>query len=120
VAKPVKHRGKWRIRWFDENDHRQSEVHDDDRVAQVRLASTKSRSIAPPRRSGKHDENVFRKDLGAAFETMRVRDTGVEDGDASLRSHTERLLVQSTSSSGPWRSLWISVVSSGARTNQCD
>jgi hypothetical protein len=26
VAKPVKHRGKWRIRWFDENDKRQSEV----------------------------------------------------------------------------------------------
>jgi hypothetical protein len=29
VAKPTKHRGKWRIRWLDEKGQRQSDVFDD-------------------------------------------------------------------------------------------
>jgi hypothetical protein len=35
VAKPVKHRGKWRIRWVDEHDKRQSAVFDDYKRAQT-------------------------------------------------------------------------------------
>lgn len=116
MAKPVKHRGKWRIRWFDENDRRQSEVYDDYRVAQAKLrehevhadqvrqgnrpreARDKTfnelcdywvENRAPLKRSGKDDESVIRKHLRPAFGPMRVRDIGVEEGDAYLRSHTE-------------------------------
>ena len=88
MAKPVKHRGKWRIRWFDENDQRQSEVHDDYRVAQAKLREHEFQvdqirqglrpreardktfndlcdywieNRAPLKRSGKDDESVIRK-----------------------------------------------------------
>jgi hypothetical protein len=37
VAKPVKHYGRWRIRWVDENDARKSEVYDDYRAAAHKL-----------------------------------------------------------------------------------
>jgi hypothetical protein len=37
VARPIKHRGKWRVRWFDEHGRRQSEVCDDHRAAAFRL-----------------------------------------------------------------------------------
>jgi hypothetical protein len=37
VGKPVKHRGRWRIRWFDQNGRRQSEVYDDYRDAAFKL-----------------------------------------------------------------------------------
>ena len=37
MAKPIRHRGKWRIRWFDENGGRKSEVYDDYRVAQSKV-----------------------------------------------------------------------------------
>ena len=33
MGKPVRHREKWRIRWFDEHSRRQSEVHDEHREA---------------------------------------------------------------------------------------
>jgi hypothetical protein len=33
MAKPIKHRGKWRARWFDSHGVRQSEVHDEYRAA---------------------------------------------------------------------------------------
>jgi hypothetical protein len=38
VAKPVKHRGKWRIRWVDEREKRQSAVFDDYKRAQTELS----------------------------------------------------------------------------------
>ena len=38
VAKPVRQRDKWRIRWFDENGHRQSAVYDDYKLAQKELS----------------------------------------------------------------------------------
>jgi hypothetical protein len=38
VAKPVKHRGKWRIRWVDEHEKRQSAVFDDYKRAQTELS----------------------------------------------------------------------------------
>jgi hypothetical protein len=37
VAKPVKHYGRWRIRWVDENGARKSEVYDDYRAAAHKL-----------------------------------------------------------------------------------
>lgn len=38
MAKPIKQRDKWRIRWFDENGIRRSEVFDDYRTAQQELS----------------------------------------------------------------------------------
>ena len=37
MGKPTKHGGRWRIRWFDQNGHRQSEVYDDHRDAAFKL-----------------------------------------------------------------------------------
>jgi hypothetical protein len=38
VAKPVKHGDKWRIRWLDEHEKRQSAVFDDYKRAQTELS----------------------------------------------------------------------------------
>ena len=38
VAKPTTHRGKWRIRWVDEQGRRRSAVFDDYRRAQTELS----------------------------------------------------------------------------------
>ena len=38
MAKPVRMRDKWRVRWFDENCVRQSAVYDDYKVAQKELS----------------------------------------------------------------------------------
>lgn len=109
VAKPTKHRGKWRIRWVDEKGERQSAVFDDYRRAQTELNRHQveveeiKRGIrnapppvktfddlcdywlenrAPRKRSAKDDESIIRRHLRPAFGTMNVRDLGVEDVDA--------------------------------------
>ena len=38
MAKPVKHRAKWRIRWIDEHEKRHSAVFDDYKRAQIELS----------------------------------------------------------------------------------
>ena len=108
MAKPVRHRGKWRIRWFDECERRKSEVYDDYRVAvtklrehevaveQVKRGLRTPEAIdktfddladywiekrAPRKRSGKDDESIIRKHLRPAFGKMKLRNIGVEDGD---------------------------------------
>lgn len=108
VAKPTKHRGKWRIRWIDEKGERQSAVFDDYRRAQTELSRHQveveevKRGIrnapapektfgdlcdywlenrAPRKRSAKDDESIIRRHLRPAFGDMRVRDVGVEDVD---------------------------------------
>jgi integrase len=95
MAKPTKHYGKWRIRWTDEHDHRQSEVFDDRREAAFQLqqreleveerrrglrtaAPDETRTFdslaeywiknrAPQKRSGKDDESILRKHLRPVF-----------------------------------------------------
>jgi len=37
VGKPIRHRGKWRIRWLDPNGERRSEVYDDHKDAAFKL-----------------------------------------------------------------------------------
>jgi hypothetical protein len=37
VGKPIRHRGKWRIRWLDPNGERCSEVYDDYKDAAFKL-----------------------------------------------------------------------------------
>ena len=108
MAKPVKHGDKWRIRWLDEHDRRQSAVFDDYRRAQselnrhqveveeirrgVRNASPPEKTFgdlcdywienrAPRKRSRKDDESILRKHLRPAFGALRLRDVGVEEVD---------------------------------------
>ncbi len=109
VAKPTKHRGKWRVRWVNEHGRRQSAVFDDYRRAQTELSRRQVeaeeikrgiRNAAPPektfgdlcdywlenraprKRSHKDDESMIRRHLRPAFGAMRLRDLGVEDVDA--------------------------------------
>jgi hypothetical protein len=109
VAKPTKHKGKWRARWVDEHGRRQSAVFDDYRRAQTELSRRQVeveeiqrgvRNAAPPektvgdlcdywlenlafrKRSHKDDESIIRRHLRPAFGTTRLRDVGVEDVDA--------------------------------------
>jgi integrase len=113
VAKPVKHRGKWRIRWVDERGKRRSAVFDDYRRAQTELSRRQVeaeeikrgiRNAAPPektfndlcdywlekraprKRSEKDDQSIIRKHLRPYFGTMRVQNIGVEDGDDYLNA----------------------------------
>jgi hypothetical protein len=111
VAKPVKHRGKWRIRWVDEREKRQSAVFDDYKRAQTELSRRQVeveevkrgiRNAAPPEKTGddifdywiekracrkrskKDDESIIRKHLRPAFGKMRLRDIGVEEVDGYI------------------------------------
>jgi len=111
VAKPVKHTGKWRIRWLDERGKRQSAVFDDYKCAQTNSAAGRSRSKRssgasatqrrPKRRSttcattGSTSERLasgaarttrasIRKHLRPAFGAMKVREVGVEEVDGYI------------------------------------
>ncbi len=108
MGKPVRHRGKWRIRWIDERGKRQSAVYDDYRGAQAELSRRQVevqetrcgiRNAAPPdktcndlfdywiekraprKRSEKDDQSIIRRHLRPFFGAMRVLDVGTEDGD---------------------------------------
>jgi hypothetical protein len=99
VAKPTPHRDKWRIRWLDEHDKRQSAVFDEYKTAQRELSRhqveveeirRRVRNAAPPektfgdlcdywianraprKRSRKDDESIIRKHLRPAFGAMRL------------------------------------------------
>jgi hypothetical protein len=108
MAKPVKHRGRWRLRWTDEHGRRRSEVADDYREACFRLAEHQAqveqvkrglRSPAPPdknfndladywianrvpqKRSPKDHTSIIRCHLRPFFGAMRLRDIGVAEVD---------------------------------------
>jgi integrase len=109
VAKPIRHRGKWRIRWFDERGGRRSEVFDDYRIALTKLREHEvateqvKRGLrspepidktfndladywiekrAPLKRSGEDDVSIIRKHLRPYFGKRKLRDIGTEDGDS--------------------------------------
>jgi integrase len=112
VPSPIKHRGKWRIRWFDATGKRQSEVHDTFkqaahalRVHEVETADIRA-GLRPPtpadrtfdqlcdywlehratqKRSGEHDRSIIRAHLRPAFGALRIRDVTVEEGDRFVR-----------------------------------
>jgi integrase len=100
MAKPVRHRGKWRIRWFDENGVRQSEVCDDYRVAQAKLREHEVEveqirrgtrdappaehtfgelcdywieKRAPQKRSGDDDKSIIKVHLRPAFGALPLK-----------------------------------------------
>lgn len=113
MAKPVRHRGKWRIRWLDPKGERKSAVFDDYKRAQAELSRRQVeveevrrgiRNAAPPektfgdlcdywianraprKRSQKDDESILRRHLRPAFGATRLRDLGVEDVDAYVNA----------------------------------
>lgn len=115
MARPIKHRGKWRIRWNDARGERRSEVYDDFRSAHVALGRHLAdvdevrkglRAPDPPsktfddlcdlwiekrvprKRSGKNDESVIRG-LKKHFGGMLLRDIGVEDADDYVDSRDD-------------------------------
>jgi integrase len=108
MARPVKHYGRWRIRWTDETGTRRSEVHDTYQDALLRLRQHQARvqevrrglrSPEPPRRtfedladywlenrsihkrSRKDDQSIIRS-LRSFLGTTPLQDIGVEKGDA--------------------------------------
>jgi integrase len=115
MSKPVRHRGKWRIRWDDEYGERRSEVYPDHREAARMLCARKfeaeqrRRGLLPPvpkahtfseltqlwlttrgamKRSRKNDESVCRR-LGMSFGKMKVTQIGIEDVDAYCDEHDD-------------------------------
>jgi integrase len=99
VGKPTKHRGRWRIRWFDQDGHRQSEVYDDHRDAAFKLREHQQeveeirrglrRPVpapktfgdvcdywiehrVPQKRSGLNDASIIRCHLRPSFGTMNL------------------------------------------------
>ena len=109
MAVPVRHNEKWRIRWFDENGKRQSEVYDERpaalralrghevRVDEIKLGIRRPQIAdktfgelcdywierrVPQKRSGHHDESILRRHLRPAFGALRLRALGVQEVDA--------------------------------------
>jgi len=109
MAKPVRHRNKWRIRWSDETGQRRSEVHEDHRDAVRALRAHEARvdeivrgtrrpevpdktfddvatywlaQRAPQKRSGADDESIIRRHLRPAFGALKLRALTIEQIDA--------------------------------------
>jgi integrase len=108
VARPVRFRDKWRIRWVDESGHRQSDVYPTHREAEhqlrvkqtqveerrrgLRPAEVPNKSFeeladywvanrVPQKRSGHHDESIIRCHLRPTFGALKLRSLGVEEVD---------------------------------------
>jgi integrase len=108
MARPVKFRGKWRIRWIDEFGKRQSDVFDDHKHAAAELRRHQHeveevrrglRSPTPPdktfgdlcdywlenrapqKRSQHHDVSIIRAHLRPAFGVLRLLDLGIQHAD---------------------------------------
>jgi hypothetical protein len=111
MGKPVKHGGKWKIRWFEQGRRRAQvfELHEDakralrakeqqrDDVRRGLRAEPARQSFGdlcdywiehrvPRKRSGKDDESIFRKHLRPAFGAMRLRDLTVAALDSFINA----------------------------------
>jgi hypothetical protein len=112
MAKPIRMRDKWRIRWFDENGARCGAVYDDYKLAQQELArklvevDDDRRGVrrvptektfadlcdywlkhkASQKRSGAHDESIIRCHLRGVFGPVVLQRLGVEQVDAFVTS----------------------------------
>lgn len=109
MAKPIRHYGKWRIRWIDEFGNRQSEIYDDykdaarilrEREHHVDEVKIGNRAPTPPKkgyddiaeywlkyravhkRSRYSDESIIRKHLRPAFGGQPLNQNWVERVDA--------------------------------------
>lgn len=115
MSTPIKHRGKWRIRWTDENGNRHSEVFAErrDAVFQLRRRVQEVEEVrrglrlgTPPKktvndlldywltkrsvlkRSRGDDESIIRAHLRPAFGAKLVKDIGVSDCDEYMAART--------------------------------
>lgn len=115
MAKPVRHYGKWRIRWVDENRKRQSEIYDEYKDAAYKLREHEHhveevkrglRSPSPPRKTYDHiadywlqyravhkrsrysDESIIRKHLRPAFGGQPLNQNWVERVDSFVAERT--------------------------------
>jgi integrase len=115
MAKPVRHRGRWRIRWINHAGRRRSAVFDDYKRAQTELSRHQveveeikrgARTAPPPektfndlcdiwiekrvpqKRDGKNDKSII-KALREHFGGMKLRDIGVEDSDDYVDSRDD-------------------------------
>ncbi len=116
MAKPVKHYGRWRIRWVDETGDRKSEVYDDYREAahklrehEVRVEEVRRGLRAPTpvdhtfdeladywvkvrvplKRSGTDDESIIRCHLRPEFGRLLVREVSVQRADAYVAARAK-------------------------------
>lgn len=119
MAKPVKHYGKWRIRWVDEAGQRRSEVFENRADALLvlqrnevaveevrrglRLAAPPKRTVnelcdywlknrTPLKRSPKDDESIIRRHIRPAFGRLFLHEVGVAHLDAfrAARLHLQK------------------------------
>lgn len=122
MGKPVRHRKKWRIRWYDVHDVRQSEVFDDYKVAAFELRQREvvveeiKRGLRPgppvektfsqladywienrasQKRSGKDDESIIRRHLRPSFGDLKIRELSVLHADRFVveRQHLDKKTV---------------------------
>lgn len=111
MARPVKHYGRWRIRWIDADGRRQSEVYDKYRDAELalqrheveaeeirrglRLRPVGSHTFkeladywlehrASRKRSQKDDASIIRKHLVPTFGTLRSLSTKMRQSSAAF------------------------------------
>jgi integrase len=116
MATPIRHRGKWRIRWIDENHARRSEVFDDYKTAAHVLkqrevtAEERRKGILPKapvehtfeelctvwtenrgarKRSAKNDESICRKLREFFGDDRPIRQIGVGDEDEYCDEHDD-------------------------------
>ncbi|MGO8998687.1 MAG: tyrosine-type recombinase/integrase [Polyangiaceae bacterium] len=115
MAKPIKHRGKWRIRWFDSNGVRRSEVYDDfaaarsaqrdheTEVDRIKLGLRSPEPLektfndlcdlwiekrVPKKRDGRNDKSII-KGLREHFGPMSLRTIDVADADDYAESRDD-------------------------------
>jgi len=108
MAKPVRHRNKWRIRWIDENGRRRSETYDSRSQAEIMLqrhllwvkeirlglrtgycpdktfndlADFWLQTYAPTKRSFKHDESIIEHHLRPEFGSRKLSEIGPQHVD---------------------------------------
>ncbi len=122
MAKPIRHRNKWRIRWLDEHGKRRSAVHDTYRQAEyeLRRRQTEAEQVkrglrsptpptktfdelcdywlryrAPQKRSQHHDQSIIRRHLRPAFGQLKIREVAGQPIDEFVieRSHLNKKTV---------------------------
>lgn len=118
MAEPIKHHGKWRIRWVDEHGARRSEVYEDRRTAKAELARHEHeaheirnglRAPTPPdksfadlanywlahrtplKRKAKDDRSIIARYLLPHLGALRLRALGVSHADALVAERLSHL-----------------------------
>ena len=81
MGKPVKHRDKWRIRWFDENGKRRSEDYDEYKNAQYKLSQPQA-AVEEIRRGLRSPDPVLSRKLSPRFSNEFEKTNGLDHGSS--------------------------------------